>query len=61
MKRGRKAQGVDEILVAGEPEYKNMEKRLREGIRVEDNTWKAIEQTAKEVNANIEEILKTNA
>jgi uncharacterized oxidoreductase len=61
VKSSRKNQGVEEILVAGEPEYQKMEKRLREGIYVEDETWEEIKQTAQELNVNIEEIVKGDA
>lgn len=58
VKNGRKASGVEQILVAGEPEYKKMEERLRNGIEVPDATWEAIRQTAQELGVNIEDVLK---
>nr|NIN51804.1 malate dehydrogenase [Nitrososphaeria archaeon]NIQ32325.1 malate dehydrogenase [Nitrososphaeria archaeon] len=52
VKSSRKDSGVEEILVAGEPEYKNMERRLREGIYVDDATWRSIKKTAQEFNVS---------
>jgi uncharacterized oxidoreductase len=40
--------GVNEILVPGEPEYKEEKKRLKEGIFVEDETWNQIKRLAEE-------------
>ena len=42
VKKARKAPGVEEILVPGEPEWKTHEKRLREGIDLLDVTWQRI-------------------
>jgi len=58
VKNGRKSPGVEEILVAGEPEYRKMEKRLRNGVEVPDATWAAITQTAEELNVSIEDVVK---
>ena len=41
-----KAEGVSEILIPGEPEWREKEKRLREGIFVEDATWQEIMEIA---------------
>ena len=60
VKNGRKASGVKEILVAGEPEYRKMEERLGSGIEVPDATWAAIRQTAEELNVNIEDVAKSS-
>ena len=60
VKNGRKAQSVEQILVAGEPEYKNMEDRLRNGIEVPQATWMAIRQTAQELNVGFEDIIKND-
>lgn len=42
------AHGVSEILHPGEYEHRTAEKRRRDGIEVEDETWKAIEALARE-------------
>jgi LDH2 family malate/lactate/ureidoglycolate dehydrogenase len=41
-KSGRKAPGVEEILVPGEPEWRSRELRLRTGIEVPDPAWQRI-------------------
>lgn len=55
VKSSRKAPDnkTGEILVPGNLEYMTMEKRLREGIQLEDATWEAIKQTAQELHVNI--------
>lgn len=44
------AQGVDEVLVPGDPEWRSREQRLRDGIPLPNPTWQAIEKTARELN-----------
>ncbi len=39
MKSARPAEGYEEVLVAGEPEWRAYEARCREGIPVEDGVW----------------------
>jgi hydroxycarboxylate dehydrogenase B len=46
VKRTPPAEGVKEVLVAGEPEQRSREQRGRDGIRVPDGTWKALETVA---------------
>ena len=41
-KEARKAPGVQEILVPGEPEWRTREIRLRDGLDLPDATWQAI-------------------
>jgi hydroxycarboxylate dehydrogenase B len=41
--------GVEEVLVAGEPERKAKVKRLKDGIPVDANTWKELVAAAREV------------
>jgi hydroxycarboxylate dehydrogenase B len=41
--------GVEEVLIAGEPERKSREKRLKSGIPVDTNTWKELVQAAGQV------------
>ena len=47
VKSSRKAEGVSEILVAGEPELRTKAKREKEGIPVHADTWAAIVETGK--------------
>ena len=41
--------GVEEVLIAGEPERKSREKRLKSGIPVDANTWKELVEAAGQV------------
>lgn len=41
-KAGRKAPGVEEILVPGEPEWRAREKGLRDGLDLPEATWQRI-------------------
>ena len=43
------APGFDEILAPGEIEARQTERRLREGIPIDDETWRQIQETAVEV------------
>jgi uncharacterized oxidoreductase len=49
----RRRPGVDEILLPGEPEYRTMQRRLKEGIAVEDSVWAEIQAAAQELNVEI--------
>lgn len=46
-KASRKAPGVKEILLPGEPELREEQRRQREGIYVEEETWKEITSAVK--------------
>ena len=54
VKSSELAPGFTEILVTGEPESRTEAKRRREGIFVEDETWKQIVDTAKSVGVDLE-------
>ena len=41
--------GVDEVMIAGDPERKSREKRLKSGIPVDANTWKELLAAAEQV------------
>ena len=43
------APGFDEILTPGEIETRQTERRLREGIPIDDETWRQIQETAAQV------------
>lgn len=49
VKSSAAATGVDEVLIAGEPERIATKIRLEEGIPVDDNTWAGILDTGKSV------------
>lgn len=45
--------GVEEILVPGEPEFREERKRLKEGIPVEDETWRQVLEAAEAVGLDL--------
>ncbi len=53
IKSSKRAPGVTEIMVPGEPEQKTREKRIREGIPIADEVWKELEQLAKEIGVDL--------
>jgi|YelNatPaOPRAMG01_1025707.scaffolds.fasta_scaffold24411_2 uncharacterized oxidoreductase len=52
------APGVNEIFIPGELEFRTKEKRLKEGIPVDEKTWQSIEIVAKELGLDINKIVK---
>jgi uncharacterized oxidoreductase len=55
LKTSKKMKGVDELYYPGEIEAKEKEKRLKNGIYVEDETWNQIVDSAKEVGLDTNE------
>jgi uncharacterized oxidoreductase len=53
LRSSKPAQGFDGIIMPGELNFREMEKRKAEGIPLEEETWRQIEQTAKELSVNI--------
>jgi len=51
VKSSEKVSKDGEILMPGEIEERTKARRLREGIDIDDTTWKQIQNTAKDVNA----------
>lgn len=49
VKSARTAEGYDEVLVAGDPEWRMEEERLRNGIPVDDSTWSRLTTLAQEL------------
>ena len=47
IKAGRKAPGVEEILVPGEPEWNTRAAGLRDGLDLPDATWQRIVDAGK--------------
>lgn len=43
------ARGFTEVMIPGEPEVRTAKQRMREGIPIPDDTWKKLEDTAREV------------
>ena len=56
VKSSEKAQPGGEILMPGEIEEKTKAKRLRDGIELDDNTWKSITDTCKLVGVAAESV-----
>ncbi|MBS7628310.1 Ldh family oxidoreductase [Candidatus Bathyarchaeota archaeon] len=54
VKASRLAQGYREILIPGEPEFREDERRRREGIYVEEATWDEIVKIARRLKVEIE-------
>ena len=44
LRRQPAAEGVDEVLVPGDPERRSRERRLQEGIPLPDTVWKDLEE-----------------
>lgn len=54
IKVSKKKPGVEEIFIPGEIERRTMEKRLKEGIPVDEPVWQALSKKAKEVGVDPE-------
>jgi len=52
------AMGFEEVMVPGEPELRMEEKRLKEGIYVEEKTWQDIAKVAEELELDLKEIME---
>jgi LDH2 family malate/lactate/ureidoglycolate dehydrogenase len=49
VKSSRPAKGYDEVLVAGEPEWRAEELRRRDGIPLSDGVWQNLAQAAQQL------------
>lgn len=49
----RRAPGVEEILLPGEPEYRTMQRRQTEGIPIAEATWEATRAAAARVGVEV--------
>lgn len=56
MKDSPRAAGSVEIIVPGEPEFEQKEKRLKDGIFIEENTWATIKKTAEDLKVPISQL-----
>jgi LDH2 family malate/lactate/ureidoglycolate dehydrogenase len=54
IKNSKKALGVKEIRIPGEMCFRNKEKKLKEGIFIDDETWQTIAHTANDIGVDIE-------
>jgi uncharacterized oxidoreductase len=53
VKSSKLAEGFSEILIPGEPERKERERRERDGISVDDETWRQIRETAERYGVKV--------
>jgi LDH2 family malate/lactate/ureidoglycolate dehydrogenase len=53
LKNSRKYEGVENILIAGEPEFMTKKKRVKEGIFIDDKNWSLLKKTAEELDVKI--------
>ncbi|KON29430.1 hypothetical protein AC480_03200 [miscellaneous Crenarchaeota group archaeon SMTZ1-55] len=56
LKASPKRPGVKEVFVPGEIEHRTMEKRLKEGIPIDDPDWDALSKTAQTLGVDVEKI-----
>ena len=56
VKSSRKAPGVGEIMIPGEPERKTRERLLRGGIPIADEVWQELEGIAEELGVDLKKI-----
>ncbi len=53
VKSVRPAKGYDEVMVAGDPEWRTEEIRLREGIPLDPGVWQRLTALARELNVSL--------
>lgn len=53
LKSSPPAEGFTEVLYPGEPEWLNRERHMKEGIFIDEHTWKEISRIAKEYDVQI--------
>ena len=53
VKSSKTAKGYDEVLVAGEPEWRNEEQRRRDGIPLSDGVWKNLVEAAEKLGVTV--------
>jgi uncharacterized oxidoreductase len=53
VKSGELAEGFAEILIPGEPEQKERARRERDGIPVDDETWRQIRETGERYGVTV--------
>jgi len=58
VKNSPKAQGVEEILIPGEPEVRERERRLRNGIQISDMAWQPLLEACKHYGLDIEHLMQ---
>ncbi len=58
IKNTPRAVGFNEILIPGEPEFREEKKRQQQGIKIPETTWKDLTKTCSEFGLNAEELLQ---
>jgi uncharacterized oxidoreductase len=53
LRSAKAAPGVKEILMPGEPEFRMEDQRRRDGISVDDETWRQVCETAAALGATL--------
>jgi len=53
IKSAKLAPGFSEILIPGEHEYQMRDKRLQEGIVIDDETWRQLSNKAAELGVQL--------
>lgn len=61
VRNSKKAPGVKEILIPGDPEFLEEQKRLKEGVFVEDLTWNKISSLASTLGVPIPSPITSNS
>jgi LDH2 family malate/lactate/ureidoglycolate dehydrogenase len=56
IKASTKRPGVQEILIAGDPEYYSYNKRIKEGIYIGEKPWKEIKEIAENLGVDVKSI-----
>lgn len=51
--------GVEKVMIPGEPEFETMEARRLKGIAITEKTWQNLSDLAREVNLDLDGILKS--
>ena len=58
VKNSPKAQGVEEILIPGEPEVRERDKRLKNGIQISDRAWQPLLEACNHYGLDIEDMMQ---
>ena len=61
VRQSRPMPGVSEILIPGEPEFREREIRMRDGVPVDDTTWAKIVGVAAELQVDVDTVLSSAA
>jgi uncharacterized oxidoreductase len=59
IKNTPKAEGFEEILIPGEPETRERERRLKNGIPISDMAWQPLVEACKQYGLDLENLMRT--